>query len=270
MKYGLWLRNRADVNGAVERAELAETSGWDGVFASDSIAEGWADPWVVLAAVAARTERLALGTWVTPVPQQQPWGLAHTVAAVDRLSGGRVMLGTGLGAPPDHEMLGMDEDPRTLGRRYDESLEIMAALWAGETVDHEGEFFTLRAAQLPVLPFQRPRVPVLPGGWWPRKAPFRRAARWDGVMPFWPALMGGREGPAGQAAWAAAPEDELRELLTYYHDLTDDPGEIIVPWVRSVPGYVELCEELGVSWLLMLGELSDDEVRAGPGGLATP
>lgn len=271
MRYGLWLRNGADgqVASAVDRAVLAEESGWDGVFVSDSIMEGWSDPWVTLAAVAARTDRVVLGTWVTPVPAQQPWRLAHAAATVDNLSAGRVLMGTGLGVPVEHQLFGLDDELSSLARRYDEALEVMAALWSGETVDHDGEFFTLREARLPVLPAQHPRIPILPAGWWPNKAPFRRAARWDGVMPFWPALMGGREGPAGQAPSTAAPDTEFREVLAYYRDLTDEPGEIVVPWVRSVEGYAELAEELGVTWLLVLRELSDDEVRSGPSGIAT-
>lgn len=269
MKYGLWLRNgvRGDVASAVERAVLAEATGWDGVFVSDSIWEGWSDPWVTLGAIASRTEQIALGTWVTPVPQQHPWRLAHSVAAVDNLSSGRVLLGTGYGVPAEYDIYGDHDPPAVRGRRYDEALDVMAALWSGETLDHDGEFFRLSGARLPVLPAQRPRVPVLPGGWWPNRAPFRRAARWDGVMPFWPALMGGQQGPAGQPPSDADPRDELRDLLAHYNSLTDDPGIVLVPWVRSLEGYEELCEELGVTWLLLTAVVDDEQVEAGPEGL---
>jgi alkanesulfonate monooxygenase SsuD/methylene tetrahydromethanopterin reductase-like flavin-dependent oxidoreductase (luciferase family) len=269
VKYGLWLRNGldADVPTALERAAMAEDAGWDGVFVSDSIWEGYSDPFVTLAAVAARTERIALGTWVVPVPFHDPWRLAHQVAGLDQLSGGRVLLGTGLGVTLEYQMFGSEDDLRVLGRRYDEALDVMTALWSGDTVDHEGEFFTLRDARLPILPAQRPRVPILPAAWWPNRAPIRRAARWDGLMPTWPALLGGETGPDGQAPSSADPIDELREMLDVYHELADEPGAIVLPWLRSIDGYHEICNELGVSWLLMLADLSDDEVRAGPSGL---
>lgn len=266
MKYGLWLRNGLDgeVSSAVERAVLAEASGWDGVFVSDSIWEGYSDPFATLSAIAARTERIALGTWVVPVPFHQPWRLAHQVACLDRLSGGRVLFGTGLGVTLEYEMFGSGDDLRALGRRYDEALEVITALWTGETVDHDGEFFTLREARLPVLPAQRPRVPILPAAWWPNMAPLRRAARWDGLMPTWPALLGGETGPDGQAPSSADPVEELRDMLGAYRGLADDPGTIVLPWLRSIDGYHEVCEALGTSWLLVLGDLSDDEVRSGP------
>lgn len=269
LRYGLWLRNGrgGSIEPAVERAVLAEAAGWDGVFVSDSILEGWSEPWSTLGAIAARTTRMVLGTWVVPVPQQDPWRLAHAVATVDQLAGGRVLLGTGYGVPAEYETFGIAGTPRGLGRRYDEALEVMDALWSGETVDYEGEFFTLRGARLPLLPVQRPRVPVLPGGWWPNRAPFRRAARWDGIMPFWPALLGGREGPGGQTPSEADPGDELGELVAFYRSLTDRPGDIVVPWVRNLDGYHERCEQLGVTWLLLIAEVPDETVAAGPAAL---
>lgn len=266
MKYGLWLLNgqSGDLATLGRRARLAEEAGWDGVFVSDSIWDGWSDPWVTLGAVAEATERVTIGTWVVPVPLHDPWRLAHAVANLDQLSNGRMMLGTGLGVPDEYRTFGLDPDPRTLGRRYDEALEVIAALWSGAVVDHEGEFFTLRGARLPQLPVQQPRVPVVPAGWWPNKAPFRRAARWDGVMPFWPALLGGEEGPAGQAPSQADPMDELREMMGFYHEQAERPGEVVLPWLRSIDGYVDRCEELGATWVLLLSDIGDDRIAAGP------
>lgn len=265
MQRGIWLRNGPglSVHETVAYAAAAEEGGWDGVFVSDSIWDGFSDPWTVLAAIATRTERVRLGTWITPVPQQLPWRLAHTLASLDQLSHGRMLLGAGLGTRHDHEMFGGSYDGRALGRRYDEALAIITALWRGDTVDHAGEHFTLVDARLPVLPVQQPRIPILAGCWWPNLAPFRRGARWDGIMPNWPALLGGQQGPEGQRPTGRPLVEEFREMLETYHELTDEPGEIVVPAVPD-DDYLDACEELGVTWLLFGRADSVDALRAGP------
>lgn len=278
MKYGLWLKTNAPVEPAeaVERGVTAEGAGWDGVFVADSIWEGYADPWTVLAAIATQTERIRLGTWVTPVPHRAPWWLAHTVAALDRISGGRVIFGVGLGAPFDYQMFGSPHDMRDLGRKYDEGLEIITGLWKGGPFSYRGEFFTVNDAELPFSPVQRPRVPILVGCWWPNKKPFRRAARWDGIMPFWPALLGKRGGegwgtpgvgPQGEQQTGTV-EEELRDLLDYYYSLTDDPGEVFLP-DRPDDAYRELCRELGATWMFSMNVETLDDVRKGPPGMAS-
>lgn len=247
----------------VDYAVLAEEHGWDGVFVSDAISDGWSDPWTVLGAVAARTERIAIGTWITPVPQQAPWRLAHSLASLDRLAEGRLILGAGLGAPSEYEMFGGSYDPKALGRRYDEALQIMVGLWSGEPFSFEGEFYTVRDAKLPVTPVQEPRIPIVLGCWWPHRKPFRRAAEWDGIMPFWPALLKEGAGPQGETA-SGSREEELREMLGYYRSVADDPGEIVLPMGKPDPDYQELCEELGATWLLHGSIRDEDGLRQGP------
>jgi alkanesulfonate monooxygenase SsuD/methylene tetrahydromethanopterin reductase-like flavin-dependent oxidoreductase (luciferase family) len=82
-------------------AEEAENAGWDGLFIWDHLAFVWgmptADPWVTLTACALRTSRIALGPGITPVPRRRVQDLALTLATLDRLSGGRVVFGAGLG-----------------------------------------------------------------------------------------------------------------------------------------------------------------------------
>lgn len=252
-KHGVWLKNGAvlTIEQVIEHAVAADEAGWDGVFVSDSIWEGWSDPWTVLAAIAARTEHVRLGTWISPLPTKVPWELAHTLASLDRISNGRVLLGTGLGLKHHYETFGGEYDPRALGRKYDEALEVMAGLWTGEEISFDGEFFTLKGAKLPVMPVQQPRIPVLVAAWWPNKKPFQRGARWDGIMPSWPGCFPGGKGPQGEQA-PGGFEEQMRELIGYYRSLTDEPGEIVVD--LHSPGaterHAELAQELGVTWFM--------------------
>ena len=264
----------------VDLGVVAEESGWDGVFLADHLIfpppstiggsvetdERWdfPDPWITLAAIASRTERIRLGSWITPVARRQPWQLARDLATLDRLSQGRVIFGAGLGRRPDYETFGQPWDLKMIARRYDEALEVTAGLWSGEPFSYEGEHYTVDDAVLLPTPQQKPRIPVVIGGFWPKNKVFvRRGARWDGIVPHFPGdgVMPGDNTP---------PEEHLRALIEHYRQLSDEPGEIIVldPPGRT-PEYVDLCEELGVTWLLTAkrdGEwkLDHDIVRDGP------
>ena len=105
--------------------------------------------------------------------------MAAQVAALDRLSGGRFTFGAGLGGTREEfEVFGDIADDRARARKLDEGLEILAGLWSGERVEHDGEHYTVRGATLAPLPMQRPRPPVWIGG--AGRAALRRASRWDG------------------------------------------------------------------------------------------
>lgn len=264
----------------VEAAQVAEEAGWDGVFLADHLifpppAEvggigpterhfAFPDPWVTLAAIAAVTRRIRLGTWITPIPRRQPWQVARDLATLDQLSGGRVLLGAGLGRRPDYERFGETWDLPSLGRRADEALHVVDALWQGEPLTFDGEFYRLdRAVVLPV-PQQRPRIPILVGGLWPNRAFIRRGARWDGIIPHFP-------GDGVLPADGTDPERHLRDLIDAYREATDSPGEILVldasPQVG--PHFTEVARELGVTWLLTAKwndrwTLDLDLVRQGP------
>jgi alkanesulfonate monooxygenase SsuD/methylene tetrahydromethanopterin reductase-like flavin-dependent oxidoreductase (luciferase family) len=174
----------------VRLAVEAEQAGWDGFFVWDHMLhrrtqpEQVVDPWVMLAACAVRTERIRLGTMITPLARRRPWKVARETATLDLLSGGRVVLGVGLGAPRDAEFeaFGEEGDDRRRGERLDEALEILAGLWSGEWFAHSGEHYALDEMRFLPTPAQE-RIPVWIGGNWPNRRPFRRAARWDGVVP---------------------------------------------------------------------------------------
>src|SRR5947209_1948818 len=104
MQYGLSLPNGAvDAGMLVDLGALAEEAGWDGVFLEDYIVYQnrqdvpTRDPWAILAGIALRTERIRLGTGVTPLPRRRPWKLARETVIDDHIYGGRLTLGVGSG-----------------------------------------------------------------------------------------------------------------------------------------------------------------------------
>jgi len=273
MNHGLWLQRQGDmgVGDLVESAVLAEANGWDGVFVSDSLpfAE-FPDPWVTLAGVAARTDEITLGTWVVPVPRRQPWQFAQEVATLDHLADGRLLAGVGLGNDPDYDAFGTPYDPPTLGDRFDEALAVITGLWRGEPFSYDGDHFTLDDAEVEPTPLQEDGVPLLAAGWWPNKKPFHRGARLDGIVPYFASLTGEETGPHGEEP-SGSPAEEIRAALAYYHDIADDPGEVVVPLIPSMDDAecASLCDEAGATWVLKM-DVGDDRdavrstIRAGP------
>ncbi len=140
---------------------------------------------MAISAVAATTERMALGVMVCALARRRPWKVAREAASLDLLSGGRLRFGAGLGSAPEEEFaaFGEDPDPRVRAERLDEGLEILDRLWSGKPFEHHGEHYAVRETRFLPTPVQRPRIPVWIAGRWPARPPFRRAARWDGVFP---------------------------------------------------------------------------------------
>ncbi|ONI71556.1 luciferase [Kribbella sp. ALI-6-A] len=177
-----------DPRGLAEFARIAEASGWDAVFLEDYLVyQGddsvpTYDPWVCLAAMACATSRIRLGTTVTPLPRRHPWKVAAEAVALDHLSGGRMMLGVGIGDPSDPFL--PQASPRVLAEMLDEGLEVIDALWSGEPVHHHGKHYQLDGVRLSARPVQRPRIPVWIGGNLLIPAVRRRILRWDGSCAY--------------------------------------------------------------------------------------
>jgi len=180
-----------DLDLLVRMGVEADRAGWDGFFLWDhmrlmrEIPVPLFDPWVTLGAIAAGTERVRIGTMITPLARRRPWKVARETVTLDHLSKGRLILGVGLGYPPDadFELLGEDPDDRVRADKLDEGLELLVGFWKGEPFEFHGRHFHVREAQFLPAPVQRPRIPIWVGGMWPNRAPFRRAAAWDGVFP---------------------------------------------------------------------------------------
>ncbi len=183
MRYGLLVANigtYADPRTMVHVARAAERSGWDAFLVWDHLAFVWgppaADPWVTLGAVGLSTERILVGTGVTPVPRRRPHVLAHEIATLDRLTGGRVIFGAGLGGGHgEFSKFGENEDDRARAELLDEGLEVIRALLGGEIVHHRGEHFTVDGVQLSPAPERH--VPIWIGGM--SKRARARASRFD-------------------------------------------------------------------------------------------
>lgn len=176
-----------DPREAAELAAEAETAGWDGVFTWDGVAVGAGDtydPWVVMAAMAMRTERVTLGAIVTPPSRRRPWKLAREAMSVDRLSGGRLVLPVGLGALDDAAFgnVGEPTDARTRAELLDETLAILAGLWSGEPFSCEGVHYRFGPMTFRPTPVQRPRIPIWVVAIGSSNRSMARAARWDGLV----------------------------------------------------------------------------------------
>jgi alkanesulfonate monooxygenase SsuD/methylene tetrahydromethanopterin reductase-like flavin-dependent oxidoreductase (luciferase family) len=185
----------ADPEFLVDLAVRAEEAGWDGVFLEDYVlfhgkpTSATCDPWIALAAIAVRTSRLVLGTRVTPLARRRPWIVARQAAAIDQLSGGRMVFGAGLGDVGDHVIrdasfanFGEQPDPAVRAEMLDEGLDIIAGLWGGKPFAFSGSHYILDQVTFAPTPVQRPRIPIWIGGGYPHPGPTRRAARWDGSM----------------------------------------------------------------------------------------
>src|SRR5438477_8416132 len=142
MNYGFVFPG-GDARPAAEFAREAEEAGWDGFFVWDP---GWGvEPWVTLAAAAMLTERIRLGTMLTPVSRRRPWTLAGETATLDRLSNGRVILAVGLGAiDTGFAKFGEETDRKIRAELMDEGLAILDGLWRGQPFNFEGKRYHIK------------------------------------------------------------------------------------------------------------------------------
>jgi hypothetical protein len=214
MRYGAYVPNFGPYGDARILADLAyeaEEAGWDGFFLWDQVSKStltptvdpMVDPWVALTAIALRTRTIRLGMLVTPLPRRRPWMVARETVSLDHLSAGRLIFGVGSGGGYfDFEALGEASGPTTLAALLEEGLEVLTGLWSGEPYRHEGTYYHIKEAQFLPCPVQSPRIPIWVAGIWPAKAPLRRAAGFDGVIPS-TFLFSGPEtrtaGPAGMS-----------------------------------------------------------------------
>jgi probable F420-dependent oxidoreductase len=210
-----------DGEAIAEYARAAEDAGYDAVTITEHPIPGdkWLsggghhsmDPFVALAFAAAVTTRIRFVTNLCVVPYRNPFLLAKSVATLDRLSGGRLTLGTGTGyLKPEYAALGVDFEERN--ELFDESIAVMRKTWTGEVVDHEGKHFAARGVRALPKPAQDP-VPIWFGG--NSKLTRRRVAESvQGWMPM--------PNPPAMARAVRSPElssnADLAEMLRYLRE----------------------------------------------------
>jgi alkanesulfonate monooxygenase SsuD/methylene tetrahydromethanopterin reductase-like flavin-dependent oxidoreductase (luciferase family) len=202
-----------------ELAARAEERGWDGFFVWDHVAyrepvRAVADPWITLAAVATATEVVTIGALVTPLPRRRPHQLARETVTLDRLSGGRLVFGVGIGSDRTGEFdparFGEEGNARARAVLLDDGLERLRAYW-------EGEF-----EPGPV----KGRIPVWVAARWPHRRPLARAARWDGLFPI------DLPGPEALAE-LAAEVDGMRAPGPYDLVVTNPAKTDPDPWIEA-------------------------------------
>ncbi len=250
MRFGVYVPTSGeyDVATLAALAREVEELGYDGMFLWDNILTTFDDSGrlddstVALTAVVLATERIHCGLLVTPLARRRPWKVAKEAATLDRLSGGRLILGVGVGGAWDFAPF--NEVPQGPGRAemLDEALAVITACWTGEDVHHVGRHYTVEGARMLPTPVQQPRIPIWTAGYWPGTAPFRRAARWDGVAP----LRAGED-------FAGLTAPELAQCLGYIraHRPHDAPLDAVFFHTEADDGArVEEYERAGATWWL--------------------
>ena len=248
----------------IDLGVAAERAGFDGFFLWDHIVfsntgEGppILDPWLVLGVVAARTATIRLGTMITPVPRRRPWQLARQTATLDRLSGGRVILGVGIGSPAygDHGIFHEPSGDRERGDMLDEGLDVLAGLWTGEKFSYQGQHYAVDPVRFAPPPVQRPRIPVWVGGVLPNARPIARAARWDGMVPI---SYADRSLVRPQASDIAAVRDKIAAARGSADGFDLVVWAEVAPQPAAVPGMAVPYQEAGATWWI-------ETAKPGPG-----
>ncbi|MAN95297.1 MAG: LLM class F420-dependent oxidoreductase [Chloroflexi bacterium] len=188
MKIGYSLSNNQgmeDIQGVIDLAARCEDLGFDSVWASEHVFNvsyvydrigdrPYYEPLTVLTYVAAKTSTIGLGTSVLVLPYHNPIRLAKVAATLDVLSGGRMMLGVGVGVI-EEELEAMGSPFAERGAITDETIAIMKELWTNEDPSYQGKYHSFSGMKFTPKPVQKPHIPIIIGG--TSKAAIRRAAR---------------------------------------------------------------------------------------------
>jgi alkanesulfonate monooxygenase SsuD/methylene tetrahydromethanopterin reductase-like flavin-dependent oxidoreductase (luciferase family) len=274
MKYGFVLPY-GDARTAANLAREAEQAGWDGFFVWEPV---WGiDAWVALTAAAMQTEKIRLGTMLTPISRMRPWKLASETATLDNLSGGRVILSVGLGATDTGFFdFGEVTDRKTRAELLDEGLEILTGLWRGQPFDFSGKHYTVKEAKFypPPPPVQQPRIPIWVVGAWGSEKSMRRALKYDGILPT----------KIGEKGAQQASAEDIRAMKKYIEQQRAEKSSFEIVVEGSTPGddpakaeeIIRPWREAGATWWIEAlwditgqpdgGEKVQRRLRQGPPG----
>lgn len=251
MRYG-FIIPIGDIHTIAELAHLGEEAGWDGIFYWDGIyiesMPEMYDPWIVMAAMAMRTQRVRLGAIIMPLSRRRPWKVARETISLDHLSHGRLVLPVGLGALDDGGFgkVGEALDRKTRAELLDESLDIITGLWSGQPFTYQGKHYQMEEMTFRPAPVQQPRIPIWVVGAWKRAKSMNRAMRYDGLLP----TKMEQDGPV--------TPDDIRAMRDHIatHRTSTTPYDII--WEGETPGddaerassIVRPWSEAGATWWL--------------------
>ena len=237
-----------DVQGVVDLAVRCEELGFESVWASEHVFnvsyvydrigdKPYYEPLTVLTFVAARTTTIGLGTSVLVLPYHNPIRLAKVTATLDVLSGGRLMLGVGVGVI-EEELKAMGSPFAERGAISDETIAIMKELWTKEDPSFQGKYHSFSGMKFTPKPVQKPHIPIIIGG--TSKAAIRRAARsgaaWHPTALSPEVLAQGMEYLKEQAVTAGRDPSEVEVSVsaaigsTHNHNrysLGEDPEEVL-------------------------------------------
>lgn len=254
--FGLHKGSSVDAGALVRRARLAEEAGFESLWVGDHVAlpvnapdpadEPRLEAVVALAHLAAVTSRVRLAIGVIVLPQRQPVLLAKQLASLDVLSGGRLIVGVGVGyVEPELKALGASLADR--GARTDEYLTAMRALWDEPTPSFEGRFVSFSGVIARPRPLQQPHPPIVIGGH--SSAAYRRAVQ---VANGW-------------YGWELSPEqaaEALRGLqeAEQRHERPDGLGDLEISVTPPGPVDIDLARryaEVGVHRLVLQPDTSE-------------
>ena len=266
------MSGRPETGPLITMAERAEAAGFDSVWIGDSItARPRHEPLTLMAAIAARTKRVCLGTGVLLPALRNPVVLAHLIATVDQVAEGRVILGVGIAADTpqirkEFAACGVPWDRRV--GRFLETIEICRALWQRDAVTFHGKHFSLDGATVEPKPHRAGGPPIWIGGSGPTA--FREAARFDAWFPTGPSVeffaehfpgIQAAARSAGRAADAVSgaayvtlaldadrtnAEQRLRQFLETYYAA---PAAAIMARQATYAGPIEGCAEWLQRWI---------------------
>lgn len=255
MRFGLFLPpflDFAEPQRVIGLARTAEEAGWDGLFLWDHMlaAPGTpvADCWTTMAGIAAVTRRIRIGALVTPLARRRPWVLARQIVTLDRLSGGRLVAGAGLGDDGwgEFSSFGEETDPVERARILDEALDLLQSLLSGDAVRYDGQHYAVRTSAFQPRPIQNP-VPIWAACRWPNRRPLIRAAGLQGCFPIFPAPV------------PPPPPDpaDVRAIRQALEDLGVGPGyDLVIRCALSLADPTTVADTLGeleragATWML--------------------
>lgn len=239
MKFGVSLPNNygvEDIQALLQLAPLAEQLGYDSVWTSEHLFHSeyvlqrlgnkpYYEPLTILSAVATMTQTIRLGTSVLVLPYHNPIRLAKTVATLDVISNGRVIVGVGVGVI-EEEFTALGSAYKERGAYSDETIAILKELWTREDPQFAGTYYTFHGMKFSPKPVQQPYPPIWIGG--ASRPAIRRAARvGDGWHPI-------RQSP-----------DDLRHSLTELRQLAADAGRDASGMPVSIRGELDFLSSPG-------------------------